>query len=86
MKDQTQLDEQLKIYFQKTLKQEINKIVLRNAKTVMISTAISQNGRLDLITVLVVNLKMIKEIVLKAAFARAMRNWGNYQQMCLVRP
>ncbi|HNZ50439.1 MAG TPA: YcjF family protein [Bacilli bacterium] len=68
LKDQTQLDEQLKIYFQKTLKQEINKIVLRNAKTVMISTAISQNGRLDLITVLVVNLKMIKEIVLKSGF------------------
>ncbi|MDD3107156.1 MAG: DUF697 domain-containing protein [Bacilli bacterium] len=68
LKDQTLLDEQLKIYFQKTLKQEINKIILQHAKTVMISTAISQNGRFDLITVLVVNLKMIKEIVLKSGF------------------
>ncbi|MGD9605670.1 MAG: YcjF family protein [Bacilli bacterium] len=68
LKDEALLEEQLKTYFQKTLKQEINKIILHNAKTVMISTAISQNGRLDLITVLVVNLKMIKEIVLKSGF------------------
>lgn len=54
--------------FDTTIKKEINKIIFNNAKTVMISTAISQNGRLDMITVLSVNLKMIKEIVLKCGF------------------
>ena len=54
--------------FDTTIKKEINKIIFKNAKTVMISTAISQNGRLDMITVLSVNLKMIKEIVVKCGF------------------
>lgn len=54
--------------FDTTIKKEINGIIFRNAKTVMISTAISQNGRLDMLTVLTVNLKMIKEIVLKCGF------------------
>ncbi len=55
-------------YFNNSLKSEINKIIIRNAKSVMVSTAISQNGRLDFISVIVVNLKMIKEIVQKAGF------------------
>lgn len=54
--------------FDTTIKKEINKIIFKNAKTVMISTAISQNGRLDMITVVSVNLKMIKEIVVKCGF------------------
>lgn len=54
--------------FDNNIKKQINKIIFNNAKTVMISTAISQNGRLDMLTVLSVNLKMIKEIVLKCGF------------------
>lgn len=54
--------------FDTTIKKEINRIIFKNAKTVMISTAISQNGRLDMLTVLSVNLKMIKDIVLKCGF------------------
>ncbi len=54
--------------FDTTIKKEINDIIFKNAKTVMISTAISQNGRLDMLTVLTVNLKMIKDIVLKCGF------------------
>ena len=54
--------------FDTTIKKELNRIIFNNAKTVMISTAISQNGRLDMLTVLSVNLKMIKEIVLKCGF------------------
>lgn len=55
-------------FFNKTLKSEITKIIIKNAKTVMLSTAISQNGKLDMMSVLTVNLKMIKEIVLKCGF------------------
>ena len=50
------------------VKNEMMRVVKEHAKTVMISTAISQNGRLDFITVVVVNLKMIKELVLLSGF------------------
>lgn len=68
LKNGSQLDEALNTYFNKSLKAEINKIIIRNAKSVMVSTAISQNGRLDFISVVVINVKMIKEIVLKCGF------------------
>ncbi|MDY0277679.1 MAG: DUF697 domain-containing protein, partial [Acholeplasma sp.] len=53
---------------------EINKIIRKNAKTVMLSTAISQNGRLDLYAVVVVNIKMVKEIVELCGFRPNMKN------------
>lgn len=68
LKNGSNLDEALNTYFNKSLKAEINKIIIRNAKSVMVSTAISQNGRLDFISVVVINIKMIKEIVLKCGF------------------
>ncbi|MGN1295885.1 MAG: YcjF family protein [Bacilli bacterium] len=68
MKDKEKLRVQINEVFDKTIKKDINKIIVNNAKTVMISTAISQNGRFDMLTVLVVNLKMIKEIVACCGF------------------
>lgn len=68
LKNDAEIQEVLNQYFNKSLKADINKIIVRNAKSVMVSTAISQNGRLDFISVVVVNLKMIKEIVLKCGF------------------
>lgn len=47
----------------KVIKKEVMNIIKTHAKTVMISTAISQNGRLDFLTVVVVNIKMISKIV-----------------------
>ena len=47
----------------KVVKKEVMNIIKTHAKTVMISTAISQNGRLDFLTVVVVNVKMISKIV-----------------------
>lgn len=67
-KDKEELRVALNNVFDTTIKKEIRNIVIRNATTVMISTAISQNGKLDMFTVLSVNLKMIKEIVLKCGF------------------
>jgi hypothetical protein len=60
--------------FDKHVKKTINRVIRNNAKTVMISTAISQNGRLDFFTVIVVNLKMIKEIVLLCGFRPSFKN------------
>lgn len=66
--NKTELRTVMNKVFDTTIKKEINRIIFKNAKTVMISTTISQNGRLDMLTVLSVNLKMIKDIVLKCGF------------------
>jgi hypothetical protein len=68
MSDPDQLNESLNHVFNNAIKKSMNKTIKRNAKTVMISTAISQNGRLDFFTVVVVNLKMIKELVVMCGF------------------
>lgn len=57
-----------------TMKKKMNKVILKHAKTVLISTAISQNGRLDLFTVVVVNIRMIKELVQMCGFRPSYKN------------
>jgi len=54
--------------FDETIKKELNKVIVHHAETVFLSTAISQNGRLDLIAVLVINLRLIKELVTRCGF------------------
>lgn len=56
------------------VKKAMNQVIKKNAKTVMISTAISQNGRFDFFTVVVVNLKMIKELVQLCGFRPSFKN------------
>lgn len=68
------LNEALNHTYNKVIKKQINKKIRKHAKTVMISTAISQNGRLDFFTVIVVNLKMIKELVESCGFRPSYRN------------
>ncbi len=68
LRNKEELFETINRVFDSSIKKQINKIVLKNAKTVFISTAISQNGKLDMMTVLAINFKMIKEIVVKAGF------------------
>lgn len=68
LSNKEELQETITRVFESSIKKQINKIILKNAKTVFVSTAISQNGKLDMLTVLSVNLKMIKDIVLKAGF------------------
>lgn len=54
--------------YQGSVKKEMMRVIKEHAKTVMVSTAISQNGRLDFFTIVVVNLKMIKELVILSGF------------------
>lgn len=68
------LREALNSTFNQYIKKEMNAVIKRNAKTVMISTAISQNGRLDFFTVVAVNLKMIKELVVMCGFRPSYKN------------
>ncbi len=56
------------------IKKKMNKTIREHAKTVMVSTAISQNGRLDFITVILVNVKMIKDLVVICGFRPSYRN------------
>ena len=57
-----------------SVKKQVNRIIIRNAKTVLLSTAISQNSKLDMYSVIACNLKMIKEIVLICGFRPNMKN------------
>lgn len=64
----------LSFVFEKSIKKQLNKIIVHNAKTVMISTAICQSARFDLMTVFAINLRMIKQLVLKCGFRPSMKN------------
>lgn len=64
----------LNFVFDQTVKKQLNRVIIHNAKTVMISTAICQSARFDMITVFAVNLKMIKELVIKCGFRPSMKN------------
>jgi hypothetical protein len=68
LKDRTKLQESLKNVFTSTIRDNMNKVIIKNSKTVLITTALSQNGNLDMISVLAVNLKMIKELVEVSGF------------------
>lgn len=63
-----ELREELSLVFNSSIKKEINRIIRKNAKTVLVSTAICQSGKLDMYTVISINIKMIKEIVVKCGF------------------
>lgn len=68
------LREGLNLTLNGSVKKAIRKIIVRNAKTVMLSTAISQNAKLDMVSVVSCNLKMVKEIVVACGFRPSMKN------------
>lgn len=74
IKDPEALKPALYHTYNKVVKKQMNQIIKKNAKTVMLSTAISQNGRLDFFTIIVVNLKMIKELVVMCGFRPTFKN------------
>lgn len=73
-KDPKLLKDALNNAYNHHVKKQMNKVIREHAKTVMVSTAISQNGRLDFITVILVNVKMIKELVVLCGFRPSYRN------------
>ena len=64
----------LQFVFEKSVKPDLNRIIINEAKTVLISTAICQSARFDMVTVFAVNLKMIKNLVEKCGFRPSMKN------------
>ncbi|MBU1145468.1 MAG: YcjF family protein [Firmicutes bacterium] len=76
LNDPLALKQSLSIVFDKTIKKELNKLIVKHAETVFLSTAISQNGRLDSLAVITINLKLIKELVLKCGFRPSYSSLG----------
>jgi hypothetical protein len=74
----------LKQVFNTTIKNEMNQLIIQNSKTVMVSTALSQNGNLDMLSVIVMNLKMIKEITLLTGFRPSYTNLAKLSVNVLV--
>lgn len=62
------LKNELTTVFNTTIKDEIRIVIEKNSKTVLVSTALSQNGNLDMLSVIAINLKMIKEITTLTGF------------------
>jgi hypothetical protein len=68
LNDDEALKNALKATFNGTIRKEIDKIIIKNAKTVLVTTAISQNGQLDMLSVIYTNIRMVKEIVVACGF------------------
>ena len=66
--DPVELKKELSHIFDTKIKKELNKIIISHAESVFMSTAISQNGKLDAVAVLTINLRLIKELVVKCGF------------------
>ncbi len=73
-KNVVELKMNLQIVFEKEVKKQLNDVIIAHAKTVMISTAISQNARVDMFTVYAVNLRLIKTLVEKCGFRPSYKN------------
>lgn len=69
-----ELQMNMTVVFHDCIKKNLNNIIIKKAKTVLISTAICQNARMDMITVFSVNLNMIKNLVTECGFRPNMTN------------
>lgn len=73
-KNYDELQMNMTVVFHDCIKKNFNNIIIKKAKTVLISTAICQNARMDMITVFSVNLNMIKNLVTECGFRPNMTN------------
>jgi hypothetical protein len=58
-----ELEATTKAMYQGPMKKEMDAIIIFHAKTIMTTTALSQNGSLDMLAVIATNLKMISKLV-----------------------
>ena len=73
-KNYDELQMNMTVVFHDCIKKNLNNIIIKKAKTVLISTAICQNARMDMITVFSANLNMIKDLVTECGFRPNMTN------------
>ena len=84
MNNKEDLKNALTVVFNTTIKDEINTLIVKNSTTVLVSTALSQNGNLDMLSVVAINLKMIKEIVTLSGFRPTYPNLAKLSLNVLV--
>jgi len=58
----------LQTVFNTTINENIKETIKKNSKSVLVTTALSQNGNLDMLSTLIVNIKLIREIVELSGF------------------
>ncbi|MCF7925933.1 MAG: YcjF family protein [Candidatus Izimaplasma sp.] len=63
LNDSKKLRDALQATFKGSVHTKTRETIVENAKHVFISTALSQNGNLDMISTLIINIKLIREIV-----------------------
>ena len=68
MGNKKMLTETLKVVYKSEINKEINKIINSNAAKVLACTAISQNSKFDAATVILLNIRMIMQIVVKCGY------------------
>ena len=68
LNNRKELKQSLQTVFTTTSRGNINDAITRNSKSVLVTTALSQNGNLDMLSTLIIQIKMIKEIVELSGF------------------
>ncbi len=63
LKTKTDLKPVTQAMYQGPMRKEMDEIIIFHAKTIMTTTALSQNGSLDMLAVIATNLKMISKLV-----------------------
>ncbi len=76
LNDDEALPTALKSVFHGTVKKNVDRIIIKHSKTVLTTTAISQNGNLDMLAVIMANIRMTKEIVEACGFRPSYINLG----------
>ncbi len=76
LNDKDELPNALKTVYHGTIRKQVDNIIITHAKTVLMTTAISQNGNLDMFSVIITNIKMIKSIVVACGFRPSYLNLG----------
>ncbi len=68
IKDPDTLKEAIETVFKGSIKDEIDKTIIHHSQTVLMTTAVSQNGSLDMLAVVFSNIRMIRTITKKCGF------------------
>jgi len=68
LKDREEIRKALQTVFKGSIRKEVDKVIITNSQTVLVTTAISQNGSLDMFAVIFSNLRMIKTITKTCGF------------------
>lgn len=66
--DPDELPDALRKVFNGSIRKEVDKIILAHSKMVLVTTAISQNGNLDMLSVIIANIRMVRDIVKACGF------------------